>query len=64
MVATKVTTAKGKRVYASKKRSDALKQEQVRDATGGWADWFPRRDVGVYANTRTTYRHNGETKWA
>jgi len=61
--ATKITTAKGKRIYASKRRSDALKQELVRDATGGWADWRPRRDTGVFANERSTYRHNGEVKW-
>jgi len=51
-----------KKVYESKRRNDKLKQDKVRDVFGGWADFRPRRDVGVYANERTTYKHNGETK--
>ena len=51
------------KVYASKKRYDKMKQAMVKDTYGDWADWSPRRDVGVFANERTTYKHNGEVKW-
>jgi hypothetical protein len=51
-----------KKVYASKKADWKRKNAMVKDVFGGWADFRPRRDVGVYANERTTYKHNGETK--
>lgn len=62
--AIKVVSPKAKRVvYASKRRNDRKKQNEVKNRFGDWADFNPRRDVGVFANIRTTYRHNGETKW-
>ena len=52
------------KVYPSTRRNDARKAAMVKDVFGGWADFRPRRDVGVYANERTTYKMNGETKLA
>ena len=57
-------TRKGNIRYASKRRQDIRKARSVRSVNGDWADWHPRRDVGVFANYRSTYRHNGETHWA
>ena len=54
--------AKPKKKYASKQRSDKRKQAMVKNSFD-WADWKPRREVGVFANERTTYKHNGEVKW-
>lgn len=59
---TKIKRKRKSKVYPSTRQNDARKAAAVRDVFGGWADFRPRRDVGVYANERTTYKHNGEIK--
>ena len=62
--AKKVLTPRSKRrVYESKIRSDKQRAALMKSLNvGDWADWRPRRDVGIYANERQTYTHNGEVK--
>jgi hypothetical protein len=47
----------------SKARSNRRKSEQVKNYGIDWADWEPIRDVGTYVNGRSTYVHNGESKF-
>jgi hypothetical protein len=59
--AAKVKNSRGKMVYAACMRGADKKRQiyKLQDASF-WADWRPRRDLGVYANCPSgSYKHNG-----
>lgn len=65
MKAIKIVTPRSRKLrYASKKAQEARQNELYRDTYGDWADYRPRRDFGVFANERSTYKRNGEVVWS
>jgi hypothetical protein len=62
--AVKIVGAKGKLIYASQARRTERRRAEYSADNGFWADYEPRRDTGVFANTHcSTYTHNGITKY-